>query len=51
MAYLWIDATDVEVRAAGRIVFVALIVTVPASANCGNEVLRPAVDPSEAGPS
>jgi transposase-like protein len=46
--YLWIDATYVKVRQAGRIVSVAVIVAVGANADGRREVLGMAVGPSEA---
>jgi putative transposase len=46
--YLWIDATYVKVRQAGRIVSVAVIVAVGANADGRREVLGIAVGPSEA---
>ena len=46
--YLWIDATYVKVRAAGRIVSVAVIVAVGVNADGRREVLGMAVGPSEA---
>jgi transposase-like protein len=46
--YLWIDATYVKVRQAGRIVSVAVIVAVGANADGRREVLGLAVGPSEA---
>jgi putative transposase len=47
-AYLWIDATYVKVRAAGRIVSVAVTVAVGVNADGRREVLGMAVGPSEA---
>jgi transposase-like protein len=46
--YLWIDATYVKVRQAGRIVSVAVTVAVGANADGRREVLGLAVGPSEA---
>jgi putative transposase len=46
--YLWIDATYVKVRQAGRVVSVAVIVAVGANADGRREVLGLAVGPSEA---
>jgi putative transposase len=46
--YLWIDATYVKVRAAGRIVSVAVIVAVGANADGRREVLGLQIGPSEA---
>jgi transposase-like protein len=46
--YLWIDATYVKVRQAGRIVSVAVIVAVGVNADGRREVLGVAVGPSEA---
>src|SRR6202035_1513430 len=46
--YLWIDATYVKVRQAGRIVSVAVIIAVGAHADGRREVLGMAVGPSEA---
>lgn len=46
--YLWIDATYVKVRQAGRIVSVAVIVAVGANADGRGEVLGLDVGPSEA---
>jgi putative transposase len=46
--YLWIDATYVKQRQAGRIVSVAVIVAVGANADGRREVLGMAVGPSEA---
>ena len=46
--YLWIDATYVKVRQAGRIVSVAVIVAVGANSDGRREVLGMAVGPSEA---
>jgi putative transposase len=46
--YLWIDATYVKVRQAGRIVSVAVIVAVGVNADGRREVLGIAVGPSEA---
>jgi len=46
--YLWIDATYVKVRQAGRIVSVAVIVAVGANADGRREVLGMTVGPSEA---
>jgi putative transposase len=47
-SYLWIDATYVKVRAAGRIVSVAVTVAVGVNADGRREVLGVAVGPSEA---
>jgi transposase-like protein len=46
--YLWIDATYIKVRQAGRIVSVAVTVAVGANADGRREVLGIAVGPSEA---
>jgi len=46
--YLWIDATYIKVRQAGRIVSVAVTVAVGANADGRREVLGMAVGPSEA---
>jgi putative transposase len=46
--YLWIDATYVKVRQAGRIVSVAVIVAVGANADGRREILGMDVGPSEA---
>ena len=46
--YLWIDATYIKVREAGRIVSVAVTVAVGANADGRREVLGMAVGPSEA---
>ena len=46
--YLWIDATYVKVRQAGRIVSVAVIVAVGVNTDGRREVLGMAVGPSEA---
>ena len=46
--YLWIDATYVKVRQAGRIVSVAVIVAVGVNSDGRREVLGVAVGPSEA---
>ncbi len=46
--YLWLDATYVKVRCAGRIVSAAVIVAVGANTEGHREVLRLAVGPSEA---
>jgi transposase-like protein len=48
--YLWIDATYIKVRQAGRIISVAVIVAVGASADGRREVLGMQVGPSEAEP-
>lgn len=48
--YLWIDATYVKVRQAGRIVSVAVIIAVGVNADGVREVLGLAVGPSEAEP-
>jgi len=47
-SYLWIDATYVKVRSAGRIVSVAVTVAVGVNADGRREVLGVAVGPSEA---
>jgi putative transposase len=47
-SYLWIDATYVKVRAAGRVVSVAVTVAVGVNADGRREVLGVAVGPSEA---
>jgi len=46
--YLWVDATYVKQRQAGRIVSVAVIIAVGANADGRREVLGMAVGPSEA---
>ncbi|MBK7793065.1 MAG: transposase [Betaproteobacteria bacterium] len=46
--YLWIDATYVKVRQAGRIVSVAVIITVAVNSDGVREVQGEAVGPSEA---
>jgi putative transposase len=48
--YLWIDATYVKVRSAGRIVAVAVIVAVGVNTDGVREVLGVATGPSEAEP-
>src|SRR5499433_576913 len=48
--YLWIDATYVKVRQAGRIVSVAVIIAVAVNTDGIREVLGLAVGPSEAEP-
>jgi putative transposase len=48
--YLWIDATYVKVREAGRIVSVAVIIAVGVNIDGVREVLGMAVGPSEAEP-
>jgi putative transposase len=48
--YLWIDATYVKVREAGRIVSVAVIMAVAVNTDGVREVLGMAVGPSEAEP-
>ena len=48
--YLWIDATYVKVREAGRVVPVAVIIAVAANTDGRREVLGLAVGPSEAEP-
>src|SRR6188472_269707 len=48
--YLWIDATYVKVRQAGRIVSVAVIVAVGANSDGRREVLGLDIGPSEAEP-
>src|SRR5688572_30942151 len=48
--YLWIDATYVKVRQAGRIVSVAVIIAVAVNTDGRREVLGMAVGPSEAEP-
>jgi putative transposase len=48
--YLWIDATYVKVREAGRIVSVAVIIAVAVNTDGVREVLGMAVGPSEAEP-
>jgi putative transposase len=48
--YLWIDATYVKVREAGRIVSVAVIIAVGVNTDGTREVLGMAVGPSEAEP-
>lgn len=47
-SYLWIDATYVKVRQAGRIVSVAVIVAVGVNADGRREVLGMDIGPSEA---
>jgi putative transposase len=47
---LWIDATDVKVREAGRIVSVAVIIAVAVNTDGRRELLGMAVGPSEAEP-
>jgi transposase-like protein len=47
--YLWIDATYVKVRQAGRIVSVAVIVAVGVNADGRREVLGMDIGPSETG--
>jgi hypothetical protein len=49
--YLWIDATYVKVRAARRIVSVAVIIAVAVNTDGRREVLGMAGGPSEAEPS
>ena len=46
--YLWIDATDVKVREAGRIISVAVIIAVAVNTDGRREVLGLEVGPSEA---
>ena len=48
--YLWIDATYVKVRQAGRIVSVAVIIAVAVNTEGRREVLGMAIGPSEAEP-
>jgi transposase-like protein len=48
--YLWIDATYVKVREAGRIISVAVIIAVAVNTDGRREVLGMAVGPSEAEP-
>lgn len=48
--YLWIDATYIKVREAGRIVSVAVIIAVGVNTDGVREVLGMAVGPSEAEP-
>ena len=48
--YLWIDATYIKVREAGRIVSVAVIIAVGVNADGVREVLGMAIGPSEAEP-
>jgi putative transposase len=48
--YLWIDATYVKVREAGRIVSVAVIIAVAVNTAGKREVLGMAIGPSEAEP-
>ena len=48
--YLWVDATYVKVREAGRIVSVAVIIAVAVNTDGLREVLGMAVGPSEAEP-
>src|SRR4029078_3467955 len=48
--YLWIDATYMKVREAGRIVSVAVIIAVGVNTDGVREVLGMAVGPSEAEP-
>ena len=48
--YLWIDATYLKVRQAGRIVSVAVIVAVGVNADGRREVLGMDIGPSEAEP-
>ncbi len=48
--YLWIDATYVKVREAGRIVSVAVIIAVGVNTDGVREVLGMAIGPSEAEP-
>ena len=48
--YLWIDATYVKVRQAGRIVSVAVIIAVGVNSEGMREVLGMAIGPSEAEP-
>ena len=49
--YLWLDATYVKVRHAGRIVSVAVIVAVAVNAQGRREILGMAIGASEARPS
>jgi putative transposase len=48
--YLWIDATYVKVRQAGRIVSVAVIIAVAVNTDGVREIVGVAVGPSEAEP-
>src|ERR1019366_9260154 len=48
--YLWIDATYVKVRQAGRIVSVAVIIAVAVNTDGVREIIGVAVGPSEAEP-
>ncbi len=48
--YIWIDATYVKVRSAGRIVSVAVIIAVGVNTDGTREILGMAVGPSEAEP-
>jgi putative transposase len=48
--YLWIDATYIKVREAGRIVSVAVIIAVAVNTDGVREVLGMAIGPSEAEP-
>lgn len=48
--YLWIDATYVKVREAGRIVSVAVIIAIAVNTDGVREVLGMAIGPSEAEP-
>ncbi len=48
--YLWIDATYVKVREAGRIVSIAAIIAVAVNTHGGPEILGMCVGPSEAEP-
>lgn len=48
--YLWIDATYVKVREAGRIISVAVIIAVAVNTDGRREVIGMAVGPSEAEP-
>lgn len=48
--YLWIDATYLKVREAGRIVSVAVIIAVAVNTDGAREVLGMAIGPSEAEP-
>lgn len=48
--YLWIDATYVKVRQAGRIISVAVIIAVAVNTDGVREILGVAVGPSEAEP-
>jgi len=50
LAYLWIDATYVKVRQAGRIVSVAVIIAVAVNTDGVREIVGVAVGPSEAEP-